>query len=193
MIKCLKLIVLVTICFVNCSSPHDQPREEDQHFEVNFDLTQASNKKATLSFEIALDSGYYFVSPHSEGFHQRLLFSIENTDKLLLQGELMEIPETHEEYDDLSEKQGRFVRENTTYRQSMIIGTQNDFVVSGLIWLVVAPTYQPYEISFILSSRSGHLRIEDISTSISGFPTFWDKKRLDTPRSILDKTILNPL
>jgi hypothetical protein len=164
-----------------CDSPQHKHSNEGRHFEITFDIDQEKNGEASLTFEIAVDSGYYFVSPHSEGFHQRLIFSIENSDSLLLNGQLNEYPKTWEEYDKLSDKLGRFVRENTAYNQNLTIGSKNDFEVSGLIWLEISPNGQPYEIRFVITNRSRKLMIEKKSISSSGYPTFWDKKRVDIP------------
>lgn len=175
------LAVLTLLSLTACYSPQYQQSDEERHFEITFDIDQEENGEASLTFEVTVDSGYYFVSPHSEGFHQRLIFSIENTDHLLLNGELIEYPLTEEEYDKLSDKEGKFVRENTTYNQNLIINAQNDFEVSGLIWLEMRPYNHPYETSFVVSNKSGKLMIEKTSTSTSGYPTFSDKKRLDIP------------
>lgn len=177
------LAVLTLLSFTACYSPQYQQPDEGRHFEITFDIDQEENGEASLTFEVALDSGYYFVSPHSEGFHQRLIFSIENTGSLLLNGGLIEDPLTGEGYDRLSDKQGRFVRENTTYNQNLIIDSQNDFEVSGLIWLEMRPSAHPYEIKFVVSNKSGKLMIEKTSTSSSGYPTFGDKKRVDIPKT----------
>ena len=175
------IAVLTLLSLTACYSSQYQDSDEGRHFEITFDIDQEKNGEASLTFEFTIDSGYYFVSPHSEGFHQRLIFSIEDTDSLLLNGELIEYPLAREEYDKLSDKQGKFVRENTTYNQNLIIGSQNDFEVSGLIWLEMRPNCQPYEIRFVVSNRSGKLMIEKTSTSTSSYPTFWDKKRFDIP------------
>tara|TARA_R110002050_G_scaffold109799_2_gene221497 strand:- start:18077 stop:18637 length:561 start_codon:yes stop_codon:yes gene_type:complete len=181
MIKKSILAVLVIFSLTTCVSPQYQQTDEGRHFEITLGIDQEKNGEASLTFEIALDSGYYFVSPHSEGFHQRLLFSIEDTDSLLLNSELIENPKTKEEYDKESGKVGNFVRVKTTYLQKLIIGSQNDFEVSGLIWLAISPIHQPYEIRFVISNRSGKLMIEKKRISTSGYPTFWDKKRVDIP------------
>lgn len=175
------LAAFVLLGLKSCDSNQYQHLDEDRHFEITFEMDQEKDKEASLSFEIALDSGYYFVSPHSEGWHQRLIFSIENTDSLLLAGELIELPETREEYDNLSEKEGNFVRKNTTYSQNLTVDTQNDFEVAGLIWFEMRPNCQPYEIRFVVSNNSGKLMIEKKSISTSDYPTFWDQKRVDTP------------
>lgn len=181
MIKKSILAVLVLFNLTTCDSPQYQHSDEGRHFEITFEIDQELSGEASLTFEIVIDSGYYFVSPHSEGFHQRLRFSIEDTDSLLLNGELIEYPLTLEEYDNLSDKHGKFAWKNTTYIQNLIIGSQNDFEVSGLIWLEMLPNGQPYEVRFVVSNKSGKLTIEKTSTSTSDYPTFWDKKRVDIP------------
>lgn len=136
-------------------------------------------KMNILTFTVELDSGCYFVSPHSSGYHQRLIFSIEDTDSLLLNDVLLESPQTFEEYGDISNKRGGFVRETTTYYQNVIVNSQNDFEVSGLIWFEVRPVCQPYEIEFIISHSSVRLEVDKTTTTISNYPTFWDLKRVD--------------
>lgn len=175
------ILILTFFCLAACYSPRYQASDEGIHFGVSFEIDQEKNGEASLTFEITLDSGYYFVSPHSEGFHQRLVFSMEDTDSLLLDGELIEYPLASEEYDKLLDKQGKFVRKNITYNQNLIIGSQNDFVVSGLIWLEMRPNCQPYEIRFVVSNSSGKLMVEKTSTSFSTYPTFWDRKSVDIP------------
>lgn len=175
------LTVLTLLGLITCDSSHPSDSGEDLSFQITFDVDQRKNGEASLSFEIAIDSGHYFVSPHSEGFHQRLIFSIQDTDSLLLDGELIEHPKSLDEYDNLTDKQGKFVRENTTYSQSLIINSPTDFEVTGLIWLGMLPESQPYEVRFIIYNRSGKLVVEKTSTVTSDYPTFWDKKRVDIP------------
>ncbi|MFK8036698.1 MAG: hypothetical protein AB8B74_00280 [Crocinitomicaceae bacterium] len=180
MIKKIIVGVFILPCLVACHSSQHK-HSNNRHFEITFRIDQEKNREASLIFEIALDSGYYFVSPSSDGFHQRMIFSIEDTDNLLLNGKLIEFPLPWDEFDKLSDKQGKFVRENTTYKQNVIMGSQNNFEVSGLIWLEMHPDYQPYEIRFVVSNTSGKLVVEETSTTASGYPTFSDKKRVDTP------------
>ncbi|MBD3638602.1 MAG: hypothetical protein HUJ25_14710 [Crocinitomicaceae bacterium] len=176
------IAILLAVVFVACDSPQDKEETTDKnYFEITFGIDQEKNEEATLTFEIALDSGYYFLSPHTEGLGQRLLFSVLDTDNLLLDGELEEYPKPREEFDELTGKQGKFVRKNTTYNQNLIVNSSDDFEVSGLIWLEILPVYQPYQVSFVISHKSGELEIEEISTSVTGYPTFWDKKRIDIP------------
>lgn len=171
---------LVLLSISSCYTSEYNVSDDYKHFEINFTVDQNENMEGVLTFDIKLDSGYYFVSPHSEGFHQRLIFSIENTDNILLNGKLTEYPKSLEGLDQLSGKKGNFVRENTEYKQDLTIKSEDDFDVSGLIWLEIRPNCQPYEISFIISNKSGKLKIENTNISSSGYPTFWDMKRVDT-------------
>lgn len=174
------LTALVLLSISSCYTSEYNVSDDYKHFEINFTIDQNENMEGVLTFDIKLDSGYYFVSPHSEGFHQRLIFSIENTHNILLNGKLTEYPKSLEGLDQLSGKKGNFVRENTVYKQNLTIKSEDDFDVSGLIWLEIRPNCQPYEISFIISNKSGKLKIENTNISLSGYPTFWDMKRVDT-------------
>ncbi|MFK8045935.1 MAG: hypothetical protein AB8B72_10605, partial [Crocinitomicaceae bacterium] len=150
-------------------------------FNVSFAIEEAETGEMTLVFEITTDSGYYFVSPHSEGLLQRLIFSTANTEYLSLTGELVERPLTWQEVDGRSGKKGRFVRKQTTYYQSINVKTETNFNVAGLIWLEILPSNQPYEVGFLVSKQAGKLTVEKISIQESSYPTFSDKKRLDVP------------
>ena len=174
------LRTLILLSISSCYTSEYSVSDESKHFEIDFTIEQNENMEGILTFDIKLDSGYYFVSPHSQGIHQRLIFSIENTDNILLNGNLIEHPTSLEEFDQLSEKKGKFVRENTVYKQKLTIKSGNDFDVSGLIWLEIRPNCQPYEISFIISNKSGKLKVENSKLIASGYPTFWDMKRIDT-------------
>ena len=181
--KNLKLInglILVFSITVSCAlTVEEEQVKETKHFDILFDVEEQGSGVYNLNFTVELDSGYYFVSPHSNGHHQRLLFSIENTDSLILDGELSEFPRTFEEYDDLSGKLGRYARETTKYSQNLKINTENDFELSGLIWFEVRPICQPYEIEFTISCQSGKLEVSKKGEILSNYPTFWDLKRVD--------------
>lgn len=161
---------------------------EEEHFDIKFEIEEMQNEQYSLIFTFELDSGYYFVSPNSNAHHQVLIFSIEDTDSLLMNGVLIESPRTFEEYDVLSNKGGEYVRETTKYYQDLMVNSENDFEVSGLIWFELLPTCQPYEIEFIISHSSGKLEVSKTSTTTSSYPTFWDKKRVDIKN--LDKEIV---
>lgn len=175
--------LLPLICLIISCTPPIEDSAANRHFEINFEIHQQNDEMAALTFELVPDPEYYLVSPHSEGFHQRLIFSIENNDQLLLDGDLIEAPKTEREYDKLTDKEGSFVREPTTYKQNLIVNTQNDFEVDGLIWLEILPNGQAYEIHFVLSYRSRKLSIKHVRISTSDYPSFWDKKKLDLPKT----------
>ena len=90
----------------------------------------------------------------------------------------MEIPQSQEAYDQVSDKEGNFVRQDTRYRQEFTIHSQDDFEVPGLIWLEIRPDCQPYEIRFVIAQQSQQLRVDHVEISASSYPTFWDKKVL---------------
>ena len=175
------ITILTLLGLVACHSPQPQGVEEDKPFDITFDVEQEENDAASFTFAIALDTGYYIVSPYSTGHHQRLIFSIEDTDNLLLNGELIEAPLAIQEYDQLSDKEGKFVRKNTTYTQHLTIGSHDDFEVAGLIWLELRPDCLPYEVRFTISNKAGKLIVKQTSISLADYPTFWDKKRVDMP------------
>ncbi len=185
MIRKAILLLLVLLSVITCDWSESGNELEHYPFEIRFDTQKDEMGQAFLSFTIDLDSGKYYVSPHSGGFHQRLIFSLEETDSLFLLGDLVEYPKTYNDYDSLSDKEGRFVREKTTFLQRMTVSSQNNFKVSGLIWLGMLPGEQPFEINFILSQQSGKLEIENIKRKVSDYPSFWDNKRLDTPKDSL--------
>lgn len=178
MIKKLTSYLLILLCFAGCHPTEYQASDENRHFDIAFDIQQNNSGVASLTFDLSPDVDYYFVSPHSKGHHQLLRFSMEDSQLLSFNGALIESPPTQEEYDELSDKQGSFVRQKTRYRQKLTIHSQDDFEVPGLIWFEIRPDCQPYEIRFVVVQQAQQLRVDRIEISTSGYPTFWDKKVL---------------
>lgn len=174
------ILPLLLLFILGCvSKPAQLVQSEQSHFEISFKVDNANQENPILSFSIDLDTGFYYVSPYSEGFHQRLLFSLEKSGSLELKGELLESPRSIWEYDEFSKKEGLFVRTSTTYSQELYIHSSNDFKIKGLIWLGLLPINQPYEVNFNLSYASEELQVKDVRTTPSTYPTFYDNKRLD--------------
>ena len=176
--KHLLFFILILTVFVSCQSNEIQ-HDNERHFDISFGIESISSDKLKLQFTIELDSGYYYVSPFTNGHHQRLIFSIENSNKLSYHGDLVESPAVRESYDEVSQKSGKFVRQNTEYQQLLDLSTSDDFSIKGMIWLEIRPTCQPFEIHFLICQKNGVLAIDNLQIILSEYPTFIDNKRLD--------------
>jgi hypothetical protein len=88
----------------------------------------------SLSATIELDSGSYVISPYStDEFYLPFGMVINDTSALIVQGDLLETPDSVEEHDSYLNLPIKVVRVNTTYQQNLKIASKDDFEVPGLI------------------------------------------------------------
>jgi hypothetical protein len=171
-------LLCILPAIVSCQS-NDTNQDNERHFDISIAIKKLSSNQISLHFTIDLDTGYYYVSPHTNGHHQRLIFSIEKSNALIYSGDLMETPAARESYDEISNKSGKFVRKKTEYQQLLDLPSSDDFSVKGMIWLEIRPVLQPYEIHFNIQQKNGILTIDNLQIILSDYPTFFDNKRLD--------------
>lgn len=123
------------------------------------DTTDKGEQRLIVSIDLYDKS--YFVSPHSNGnFLGRFNLSLGETKHLTMKDSIIEFPKSLETYDPWSDGKVNFVKRNTTYTQKLIINSQKDFEVTGLIKFVIEPRCTMEKVKFVISQRSGVLSVE---------------------------------
>ncbi|WP_025663052.1 hypothetical protein [Aquimarina megaterium] len=123
------------------------------------DTTDKGEQRLIVSIDLYDKS--YFVSPHSNGnFLGRFNLSLGETKHLTMKDSIIEFPKSLETYDPWSDGRVNFVKRNTTYTQKLIINSQKDFEVTGLIKFVIEPRCTMEKVKFVISQRSGVLSVE---------------------------------
>ena len=144
------------------------PADRSGLFDIELKIDEVDKDQYDLSATIELEGESYVNSPFSKDeIYGHFEISIEETDKFQLTEQLIESPNSVEEYDPIVEMPVRFVRENTTYKQRLSKLSQNDFEVAGLIEFVLEPSCVPYDVTFTISNNSGVLAVKKMKTSIS--------------------------
>lgn len=178
-----KSIVLLIILIFNCIS--DKKKELMVLSENNKpskikginDFTTVYDKDYTLHFEIKnaksnpqlvisikLHNNSYFVSPYAKrDFKGKFYMDLGSYKHLNFKDDIIETPRSVEEFDSHTFVNGvvNWVRVNTTYKQSLHIKSQEDFVVFGRVRFTIEPRCTLEEIPFGLSYQNGVITLID--------------------------------
>lgn len=145
------------------TQPNDRPP-----FDLTLQLHALSQHQYQLSANLMLKDGDYVISAlSSDSVYDHFEINLPPSDYLTLNDTLIEEPLSIEEFDPIIQQPVRFIRQNTVIQKPLTINTTSDFNVSGKIELVLEPHCIPYDVSFVITSHSGVVRIEQIKTTIS--------------------------
>src|SRR5690606_19958876 len=145
-----------TIAYKEPYNPHSP-----YHLAIKVETTEAGTKQ--LSLFITLKGNAYFVSPHAtEDFKGKFSLTIEDSNKLTMTDDIIEIPRSVEEMDTHPFVNGKvnWVRENTLYKQNLKTLTKEDFEVTGFIKFSIEPRCTYEEIPFKITQTSGVLQVK---------------------------------
>ncbi|HCY80824.1 MAG TPA: hypothetical protein DHV22_04055, partial [Xanthomarina gelatinilytica] len=94
-------------------------------------------------------------------FKGKFSMTIEDSSKLNMTDDIIEIPRSVEEMDTHPFVDGKvnWVRENTLYKQNLNILTKDDFEVTGFIRFTIEPRCTYEEIPFKVTQSSGVLQV----------------------------------
>jgi hypothetical protein len=138
----------------------------DQGFDIALQMEKIEDDQYYLSASLELDSGSYVISPFSKDTtYGHFGISIPENNKLIPDGGVVEIPRSVEEYDPILEMPINFVRKNTTYKQKLNLTADDDFEVSGMVFLLIEPQCVPYEVKFSISHFAGKMTVEQVRTT----------------------------
>lgn len=139
-------------------------------FEIELKLEQIDAKQYYVIADLALKGDDYIISPYSDD-DTYLPFSMTLTKTAFLKpiNNLLEDPASVAEYDPILEQMVRLVRGKTIYKQKVLLNTNDDFDVSGMIELLIEPQCIPYHIDFTIHHQSGNLSIKKTKTGIPSY------------------------
>jgi hypothetical protein len=159
------------------NQPEEEPQENQEPFSMEIQLQRESLEEYTLNINLGLKPGNYIVSHFSKDSvygHFEISFDheyLKRTDSL------QEKPSSVEEYDSIVNMPVRFVRRNTVFKQNLVLETEEDFDMPGLIYFVLEPSCVPYEVGFVISHRKSKMSVRKVTTEIaSSYFSGKDKK-----------------
>ncbi len=144
--------------FVGPTFFSDDLVREDPLYNAIVRVDKQSNKEHLLSIQMNLKQHSYFVSPTEPGsFTGKFTIVLTEPQHLQTNGAIMETP-----LSKVDENEGfvKLVRENTHYKQSLKVLTNENFEVSGHIQFTIEPRCTLEKIPFILSYVDGKLSVK---------------------------------
>ncbi len=145
-----------------------EPQIEVKPFDIDVQIDKRGSDQYDLIVTIELENGNYVISPYSEDeTYGHFEISFAETSNFILLDQLLEIPNSVEEFDPVLKRQVKFVRETTSYTQRIRLASQDNFVVSGLIEFVLEPSCVPYDVEFVITYHSEKMNVKKTKTVIS--------------------------
>ena len=164
------MVLLLAAGLFSCSDeakPYDtldKDVDKSQTIETKEDTAYVDFELKELELVVkltmtAVDS--WVVSP-LEGDFQYGGCSIElhSREHLEFEGELTELPESVEVYDELLERSVRRIQVSTTFRRGLRVLTEKDFESRGSIFFVLEPKCVPYQCFFVINQEDGKLSVQ---------------------------------
>jgi len=131
---------------------------EDSLYTTIIRIDKQSEKEHLLSIQMNVKKNSYFVSPTDPGsFTGKFTIVLTEPQHLQTNGAIIEIPLSKV---DANEGFVKWVRQNTHYKQSLKVLTNENFEVSGHIQFTIEPRCTLEKIPFILSYVDGKLSVK---------------------------------
>ncbi len=131
----------------------------DQLYTSIFRLDEVFKNEYVLSVQMNLKNGSYFASPNEiQNFTGKFTIILAKSEKLSTIGTIIETPLSKGELNNHGSLVN-WVRENTNYKQTLKVLSNDDFEVSGYIQFTIEPRCTLEKIPFILSNTNGKLSI----------------------------------
>lgn len=131
---------------------------EDSLYTAIIRIDKQSEKEHLLSIQMNLKKDGYFVSPTEPGsFTGKFTIVLTEPQHLQTNGSIIETP-----LSKVDENEGfvKWVRQNTHYKQSLKVLSNENFEVYGYIQFTIEPRCTLEKIPFILSYVDGKLRVK---------------------------------
>ncbi len=135
---------------------------KDKDYTLHFDIEKSKNQEHILVIAIELNNGAHFISPHAKrDFSGKFYMDLGSYTHLGFEGDIIESPRSSEEFDPHPFTGGlvNWVRINTTYKQALLLKSQDDFEVFGRLRFTIEPRCTLEEIPFGISYQNGVLKV----------------------------------
>jgi len=132
----------------------------DPLYNLHFQLEKTKDNKHNLLISMDLKNGSYYVSPNAKrDFSGKFYMDLGSYKDLDFKGELIETPRSVEEIDPHPFVGGavNWVRVNTSYKQSLEVKSQEEFVVFGRVQFTIEPRCSFEEIPFAIRYKDGKM------------------------------------
>lgn len=130
-------------------------------YKLTLDIQQSIDNNLDLIVNIEVEAGAFFASPFdNDHLRGHFKISLGEEKNLSMTDLLTETPVSKAVIDQYSNRPTRWVKENTTYVQTLKLNTDKDFEVFGNIKFVIELQCTLEEISFKITKKDGKVSIE---------------------------------
>jgi len=128
----------------------------DELYTLQFKIEKTENNKLNLIVAIELHDGSSFISPHErKEFKGKFYMDLGSYDQINFDGDIIETPRANAIFDGSSFKPVIWVKENTTYKQSLNILSDDDYEVFGMLKFTIEPRCTLEQIPFAIKYQDG--------------------------------------
>ena len=132
----------------------------DELYDLQFKIEKTADNKHSLVIAIKLHNGASFISPfETKEFLGKFYMDLGSFKDLSFDENIIETPQAVAEYDGFENAPVIWVKENTTYKQSLNILSENDFEVLGRLKFTIEPRCSLEEIPFGILYKDGKMTI----------------------------------
>ncbi len=138
----------------------DEIVRDDALYSSIIRVDKQQNNEYVLSVQMNLKKDAYFVSPNAKkDFSGKFTIVLSNPEKIVRKGKINESPRSKEE---LAKGEGlvNFVRNNTSYQQTLKVLSNENFEIMGHIQFTIEPRCTMEKVPFILSYQDGKLSLK---------------------------------
>ena len=131
-----------------------------EDYTIHFSLEKGADEQHILIVSMELHNDSYYVSPNSKrDFKGKFRGDFGTSESIEFYGDFVETPLSAEEFDPHPFVRGtiNWVREDTTYKQRLLLKTQENFQVYGRIIFTIEPRCTLEQIPFSIVYDDGEL------------------------------------
>ena len=133
---------------------------EDETYTLHFKIEKTADNIHSLVIAIKLHNDSWFMSPFEKKESKgKFYMDLGNYDNLDFDKDIIETPRAIATFDPFAKKPIIWVKENTTYKQSLNILSEKDFEVFGRLQFTIEPRCTLEEIPFGILYKDGKMTI----------------------------------
>lgn len=143
------------------TSTYNTHSKRTDPYDVKLFVGDEGNNTYNLTIFMKLSGGPFILSPLSPNdYVGHFTIRIDENPHLMELENISETPALLEQVSPWGEGLVKFVKEDTKFRQKLVVKTQEDFEVSGWLQFVIEARCIPEKIPFLISNKEGVLTIK---------------------------------
>lgn len=132
---------------------------DDALYITTIRVDKRQGTEYVLSIQMNLKKDAYFISPNAKrAFSGKFTLVLPDSSKIATNGAILETPLSKEEHHK-GEGLVNYVRNNTHYKQTLKVLSDEDFEARGHVQFTIEPRCTMEKVPFVLSHKDGKLTV----------------------------------